>query len=65
MKKQMTDQDRELIRTANKLNRSEWKQFDPLIKKTTNKDVKRILRSMKSTFRMAHELIDILQLTIK
>jgi hypothetical protein len=62
MKTKWTKQDWNLISAGNKLNRSEWKQFDDLIKQTTNKDVKRILRSMKSTFRMAYEFLDVLKL---
>jgi hypothetical protein len=65
MKTKWTHEDWELINTANKLNRSEWKQFDSLIEKTMNDDVRTILKSMQSTYRISHEIFDVMKLTIK
>jgi hypothetical protein len=65
MKTKWTDKDWELISTANKLNRSEWKRIDSLIEKTTNNDVKTILKSLQSTYRISHEIFDVLKITIK
>ena len=56
MKKQMIDTDRELLRTAMKLNRSEWKQIDSLIEKTNDSDIKIILESIQRTYRLSHKL---------
>jgi len=52
----MIDTDRELLRTAMKLNRSEWKQIDSLIEKTNDSDIKIILESIQRTYRLSHKL---------
>jgi len=56
MKKQMIDTDRELLRMAMNLSRSEWKQIDSFIEKTNDSDIKIILESIQRTYRLSHKL---------
>jgi hypothetical protein len=52
----MIDTDRELLRMAMNLSRSEWKQIDSFIEKTNDSDIKIILESIQRTYRLSHEL---------
>jgi hypothetical protein len=55
----MNEQDKNLIMEAVKMNRTEWRKIDSLVDKTTDKDVKMILRELQSSYQQLTEYRDL------